>query len=66
MVLDTKTIRSTDINQSDVQLLERPANGRKKRFQPGARVDIPLEEWSVAKQLEQGELFKDVDWVWGD
>jgi hypothetical protein len=55
----------TDINQSDVQLLERQANGRKRRSQPGAGVEIPLEEGSVAVQLEQGELFSDVDRVLG-
>jgi hypothetical protein len=55
----------TDINKSDVELLERQANGRKKQAQPGAGVEIPLGERSVSVKLEQGELFRDIDRVRG-
>jgi Relaxase/Mobilisation nuclease domain len=58
-------IGPTDINLSDVQLLERQAKGRKKQSQPGAGVEISLEERSVSVQLEQGELFRDIDQVRG-
>lgn len=58
-------IGATDITLSDVQLLERQVNGRKKLSQPGAGVEMPLEERSVAVQLEQGDLFRDVDQVLG-
>jgi hypothetical protein len=53
----------TDINKSDMQLLERQAAGRKKQSQPGTGVEIPLEKRSIFVQLEQGELFRDVDQV---
>jgi hypothetical protein len=54
-------IGATDINLSDVQLLERQAKGRKRRFRVGVEAELPLEERSVSVQLGQGELLRDVD-----